>query len=83
LCRSGVQHRLQARHIQIKSSHFAAVIWNARQRLDRFHAGSRRFYCIICVTNLRIMAFVFGLCRWSANYGRLLSFTTAFPQISV
>ena len=41
LCRSGVQHRLQARHIQTKSSHFAAVIWNARQRLDRFHAGSR------------------------------------------
>ena len=24
-------------------------------------AAGRRFYCIICVTNLRIMAFVFGL----------------------
>jgi hypothetical protein len=41
-----------------------------------------RLHCILCGRDLIMLAFVFGLCRWSANFGRfcrLLPNMTNFP----
>jgi hypothetical protein len=34
--------------------------------------AAERLHCILCSRDLEMLAFVFGLCRWSANFGRFL-----------
>jgi hypothetical protein len=38
---------------------------------DAFMPAFARLYCILMARDLQIEAFVFGLCSWSANFGRL------------
>jgi hypothetical protein len=57
---------------QIILSHVGGVAENTWQRPDRFYTRCRAPRCIMCARDLRMLALVFGLCRWSANWGRLL-----------
>jgi len=41
-----------------------------------------RPHCILCARDLRMLAIVFGLCRWSASFGRLLVVYYRIAQIS-
>ena len=65
---------LHAQSSQTKWSHDGAVAWNARQCPDRFHAPAARLHCIFWPRDLGMLAFVFGLFRWSANLCVYLSF---------
>jgi hypothetical protein len=39
-----------------------------------FDTAVVRYYCILCIKSLKILAFVFGQCRWSPNLGVFWSF---------
>ena len=44
--------------------------------------GAARPHCILQARDLEKLALVFGLCRWSANFGRLLVVYHRIVQIS-
>jgi hypothetical protein len=50
--------------------------------LTAFLCAAARPYCILVARDLRTLAHVFGLCRLSANFGRLLVVYHRIAQIS-
>ena len=52
----------------------------ARQCPYRFRARCHTIYCIPCARYLKMLAFVFGVCRWCANFGR---FIAVFARIAL
>ena len=77
--RRGGRWKLHARGSQINLSHVDAVFGTPGDVLFASMPAAARPHCIQCAKDLRKMAFVFGLSRWSQNFGRLFPFIGFAP----
>jgi hypothetical protein len=70
---------LQAWGSQIKLSHVNVVAFSGRQRKSRFRARRRAPPLHYPSQGFEMLAFVFGLCRWSANLLVVITELHEFP----